>query len=365
MLTTAAIAPSAGEPFVFDEIELDAPRADELVVRIVATGLCHTDLSVRAGRTPLPLPGVLGHEGAGIVEEVGPEAGGFAPGDHVLLSYSSCGACRNCLRGDLSNCADWAQRNLLGGRRADGTSTIRWRGREISGSFFGQSAFSRHALVHVSCAVPVSPEAPLELLAPLGCGIQTGVGTVLNVLRPEPQDSIVVFGAGAVGLSAVMGAMVAGVKRIAVVDRVESRLRLAAELGAGEVFSDAGIDLAGAAGDGGFTHAIEATGRVDVLESALGSLAPGGVCAVVGAPPAGSRVSVDIKHLMRGRSLVGVTEGRSNPRSMIPWLVDRFLDGDLPVDRLVRTYEFSELETAVSDAISGAAVKPVVLMPRD
>jgi aryl-alcohol dehydrogenase len=232
----------------------------------------------------------------------------------------------------------------------------------LSGSFFGQSSFARHAVVEERSLIRVDQNVQLSALAPLGCAIQTGVGTVVNVLKPEPQDSLVVFGAGAVGLAAVMGAAILGVKKIVVIDKIKSRLDIAVKCGATHAV-EAGDTraLREAVGDTGFDFAIEATGNTKVLDQAIAGLASGGTCAVVGAPAAGSTISVDVKHLMRGRKIVGITEGDSNPYEFIPWLIGRHLEGKLPIELLVTEYKFEDIEQAALDALSGAVIKPVIV----
>ncbi|WP_246065223.1 zinc-binding dehydrogenase [Aeromicrobium piscarium] len=244
-----------------------------------------------------------------------------------------------------------------------------WREEQISGSFFGQSSFAREVIAQRRSVVVVDQEAPLPTLAPLGCAIQTGVGTVTNVLRPDQGDTLVVFGAGAVGLAAVMGAALSDLERIVVVDRVAERLRLAMDLGATDVIDASAEDpreaLFDLTGGRGSDHAIEATGNVGVLELAMSTLASAGSAAVVGAPPAGSVLPVDVKHLMRGRRLIGVTEGDSDPQAFIPKLIQMYRGGVLPVDRLITHYPFNEIERAVDDAVSGRAVKPVLLFDQN
>lgn len=230
--TRAAVVESGGAPFTLSDVTLDEPAPHEALVRMVATGLCHTDLGVASGGLPFPLPGVLGHEGAGVVEAVGSAVTGVAPGDHVVLSFTSCGDCRNCDGGHPAYCAGWLPLNLLGGRRADGTSTISRDGEPLGGHFFGQSSFAERALVDERSLVKVDQDVPLESIAPLGCGVQTGVGAVWNVLKPVTGSTIVVLGAGAVGLSAVMAAALTPATTIVAVDRFGERLTLARELGA-------------------------------------------------------------------------------------------------------------------------------------
>lgn len=361
----AAIATDPDGPFILDTIALESPRADEVLVRIVASGLCHTDLSSKSGKTPFPLPAVFGHESAGIVAEIGADVISVAPGDRVVVSFSSCGRCRMCRRGHPSNCIEWGARNLQSGTRPDGSATAHWQGKPVNANYFGQSSFAEFALARESNVVKVASDAPLSLLASLGCGIQTGVGTVLNVLDPEPDDSLIVFGAGAVGLAAVMGAAIAGVRTIVVVDRVAGRLDIARACGATDVVlagteDSEALDLSGGAG---FDHVVEATGHPLVLEAAIAVLATAGTCAIVGAPAVGTRIAVDVKFLMRGRRLVGVTQGDSDPKLMIPRLVEYHRRGLLPLEQITTFYPFAQINEAAADAVSGKTIKPVLVFP--
>lgn len=363
--TTAAVVHAIDEPFRLESVELTEPRDDELVVRMVAAGLCHTDLSVRAGLTPFPLPGVLGHEGAGVVEAVGSRVRQVRPGDHVLLSFSSCGDCPSCHRGHPATCDHWQDHNLLGGSRPDGTHTVHHDGASLHGHFFGQSSFAQHALVEERSVVKVDRELPLDLLAPLGCGIQTGVGTVLNVLRPERATALMIFGAGAVGLAALMAAVTLGVNTVIMVDRLPERLQLARELGATAVIDTGVADAVTAAheftGGRGVDATVEATGSPQVLDQAVRALASGGTCAIVGAPRMGTTLPVDIKFLMRGRRLIGVTQGDSDPQRFLPVVVDLVVRGRLPLEQIIRRYPFRDIEKAANDAASGETIKPVLL----
>ena len=356
----AALATDHDGPFVLETIVLEPPRADEVVVRLVACGLCHTDLSSKEGRTPFPLPAVFGHEGAGVVVEVGADVVSVRPGDRVLLSFASCGACRMCVNGHPSNCVEWGPRNLQRGTRPDRSTTAHWNGEPLNANYFGQSSFAEVALAHERSVVKVPDDLPLPVLASLGCGIQTGVGTVLNVLRPMPDQSLIVFGAGAVGLAAVMGAAIAGVENIVAVDRVASRLDVARQCGATKALLPDSPELADVADGPGYDFAVEATGSPAVLAQAFSLLAPGGACAVVGAPAAGSQFTFDIKFLMRGRKLVGVTQGDSDPRTTIPKLIEYYRAGALPLELITTFYPFAGINDAVEDALSGKSIKPVL-----
>ena len=232
----AAIANNPTEPFIFENLEIENPRADEVLVRIVATGICHTDIAVKEQSVKLPLPMVVGHEGAGVVEMVGDGVSNIAVGDHVVLSGDSCGNCHQCHHGLPSYCEEFIERNLTG-FRVDGTSPLSKGGELVRGRFVGQSSFATYCCVPSRGAIKVDKDYALELLGPLGCGLTTGVGTVMNALRPSAGSSIAIFGAGTVGLSAVMGAALSGCQQIIVIDPVESRRDMAKNLGASHVLS--------------------------------------------------------------------------------------------------------------------------------
>ncbi|WP_330262592.1 NAD(P)-dependent alcohol dehydrogenase [Streptomyces griseorubiginosus] len=362
--TRAAVVESGGAPFTLSDVTLDDPAPHEALVRLVATGLCHTDLGVASGGLPFPLPGVLGHEGAGVVEAVGSAVTGVAPGDHVVLSFTSCGDCRNCDGGHPAYCAGWLPLNLLGGRRADGSSTISRDGEPLGGHFFGQSSFAERALVDERSLVKVDQDVPLESIAPLGCGVQTGVGAVWNVLKPVTGSTIVVLGAGAVGLSAVMAAALTPATTVVAVDRVGERLELAKELGATHTVNaaeeDLGEALAGITGGQGADGIVETTGNVGVLRQGVDALAARGTVVVVGAPPFGTEVSLDVNGLLGGKRVVGLTLGDAETQSFIPALVRLVKEGRLPLHRLISTYPFADIDQAVRDMGAGKAIKPVL-----
>jgi aryl-alcohol dehydrogenase len=363
--TQAAVIWERGAAFSLEQVELDEPRPDEVLVRMVATGLCHTDLSVRSGVIPFPLPGVVGHEGAGVVEAVGSAVTSVVPGDHVLASFTSCGHCLHCEAGHPAYCYDFLPANLLGGTRMDGSFTVEQDGRSLHGHFFGQSSLARHALVDERSLVKVDKGLPLEILAPLGCGIQTGAGAVLNVLRPHPGSSIAVFGVGGVGLASVMGAALTGAGRIIALDVIPSRLELARDLGATDTIDASTTDsverIMEITAGRGVDFSVEATGVLNVIEQSIKVLGPLGTCALIGAPSMGSTTPVDVNFMLNGRRVVGITEGDSRPDEFIPALVRLYEMGRLPLDRLITHYPFEELERAAADAHAGATIKPVLL----
>ncbi|WP_329334617.1 NAD(P)-dependent alcohol dehydrogenase [Streptomyces sp. NBC_01352] len=362
--TRAAVVESGGAPFTLSDVQLDEPGPHEAVVRMVAAGLCHTDLGVASGGLPFPLPGVLGHEGAGVVEAVGSDVTGVAPGDHVVLSFTSCGDCRNCRDGHPAYCATWLPMNLIGGRRADGSSTISRAGEPLGGHFFGQSSFAERALVDERSLVKVDADVPLESIAPLGCGVQTGVGAVWNVLKPTLGSTVVVLGAGAVGLSAVMAAALTPAATIVAVDRVAERLSLAKELGATHTVNAGETDLAealaGITGGQGADGVVETTGNVGVLRQGVDALAARGTLVIVGAPPFGSEVALDVNGMLGGKHVVGLTLGDAETQTFIPALVKLVKEGRLPLHRLISTYPFADIDQAVRDMGAGKAIKPVL-----
>ncbi|MGN8027198.1 NAD(P)-dependent alcohol dehydrogenase [Microbacterium sp. 22242] len=365
--TRGAVVEEAGAPFTIENLQLEAPREGEVLVRMVATGLCHTDLNVAGGKVPFAFPAVLGHEGAGVVEQVGDRVRRVAPGDRVLLSFTSCGRCRQCRAGRIALCDFHLPWNLLSGRRPDGTTAITRDGQELSGHFFGQSSFAERAVVSERSLVRLPKgcsDADLATYAPLGCGFQTGAGAILNVLTPKPGESVVMAGAGAVGLAAVMAAALTPARQIIVLDRVASRLQLALELGATHVVDTTDRDASTAIREltrRGADVAVDSTGNIAVIESLLDALAIGGRCGLIGAPAAGSRASLDVNAFLPGRSVVGITEGASDPETFIPELIELHKAGRLPIDRLLRSFRFDEIDAAVRATVSGAVVKPVLL----
>lgn len=365
MQIRAAVARSDSPELAFEDLELDEPRPDEVLVRLVATGICQTDAHVWHGRIPAPRPIVLGHEGAGIVERVGTAVTSVRPGDRVVLSYQSCGTCRYCLTGHGAYC-DHAFELNFGGARLDGSrgihrpSSAEAADESVAGHFFGQSSFATYALTTERNTVRVDADIPLELLGPLGCGIQTGAGAVLNSLDVGPGSSLAVFGSGAVGLAAVMAAHAVGATTVVAVDVVPSRLTLATELGATATVDAREHDVAGEIRRiaGAVDHVLDTTGRPELLYAAVDSLAPLGQLGLVAG--AGPDHTIPVAPLAFGKSVRGIVQGDAVPHTFIPRLIDLHLAGRFPFDRLVTYFEFSEIDRAFAAAASGEAVKPVV-----
>jgi aryl-alcohol dehydrogenase len=357
------VVPSPGADFELVDVDLDGPRSGEVLVRIVATGLCHTDLSTRDTLPPAMFPRVLGHEGAGVVEEVGNEVDGISVGDLVVLSFSSCGSCASCSAGHVGYCDRSVALNHRG-ERSDGSTTYTIDGRPVFGSFFGQSSFARHAIATPDNVVVVDPALDVTRLGPYGCSFQTGAGTVLNVLQSGPTDRLVVLGVGAVGLAAVATACSLGVGTVVAVDRHPQRLAAAREYAATTVDATQHegtlVEEIRRLTDGGPTQAIDTTGVGSVIADAALALAPRGqlVLLALGQP----QVSLDVVDLLvHGKVVRGSVEGDSDPRSTIPDLLARAGAGRLPLDRLVTPYPFAEINRAATDVLAGSVVKPVLV----
>ncbi len=364
---TAAVAREHRAPLSLEQLELDEIRDNEVRVRMAATGVCHTDAVVRDGGAPTPLPAVLGHEGTGIVEEVGRSITTVSPGDHVVLAAAYCGTCRQCRAGLMAYCENLFAQDF-GGRRTDGTTALSTAdGTPISSHFFGQSSFSTYANVVETSIVRVDPSAPPEVLAPLGCGINTGAGSVLNELRPPAGSSFAVTGAGAVGLAAVMAARVAGCTTIVAIDLHDSRLELAREIGATHTINsrtaDMVDDLSAITGGEGINYVLDTTGVPAVVSGAAGALSIRGTLALVGAAAPGTKASldIDVPSLVKGWTFKTIVQGSSVPQVFIPIMVELWKQGRFPIDKLVKTYKLDDINTAFNDSESGATVKPVVV----
>jgi aryl-alcohol dehydrogenase len=365
MKIQAAVTRAPAAPMSLETLDLAEPRGDEILVKLVATGVCHTDMAMRDQAFPVPQPIVLGHEGAGVVVKVGRLVSEVAPGDHVVMSYNSCGHCASCRNDGASYCHDFFGLNFSG-FRADGTSPISKGAEVIHGNFFGQSSFANFALCHPRNVVKVSKNAPLELLGPLACGVQTGAGAVINALKVGAGDSLAVFGTGSVGLSAVMAAKVVGATTIIAVDLNPDRLALARELGATHAIDGADPELVARVVDltgGGAMFSFDTTGRPAVIRKAVDSLALRGECGVVGAAPLGTEVTLDLMGLMTaGRKIRGIVEGDATPQVFIPVLIELFMQGRFAFDKLVKFYPFEKINDAIHDSETGRVVKPILRM---
>ena len=362
MKIRAALAPSLDGDFEFAELEMDAPAADEILVEVEACGICHTDVSAR---TYMQLPAVLGHEGTGRVLARGADVHDIAVGDTVIMSYGWCGHCGNCRSGHAYTCERGVE-GSIGGRRFDGSNTLRRDGAPVSGAFFQQSAFASHALCPARDAVVVPPDLPPALRAALPCGVMTGAGSVLNVFAMSAGETLAVFGAGAVGLSAVMAARLAGAATIVAVDVHAGRLELARRLGATHTVDATQSDVAGRLREiapGGFNFSLETSSNQDAFAAAVGCLGMRGTCGLVTVPHGGQPFPFSPFDLMvKGARLQGIMLGAATPRRFIPELIEFHRQGRFPLDALISTYAFGDINRAFCDAKAGSALKPVLLM---
>ncbi|MFJ2192177.1 NAD(P)-dependent alcohol dehydrogenase [Kitasatospora sp. NPDC087861] len=361
MKFAAAVLRSYESRFAVEEVCLDAGPADgEVLVRIAGCGMCRTDLAVRRSAGRSPLPAVLGHEGAGVVVEAGGPDTGLSIGDHVVLSFDSCGRCRNCLGAAPAYCDSFAPLNLFGGREENAARFTDAAGGALAPRWFGQSSFAEYAVVAARNAVRVDPDLPVELLGPLGCGFLTGAGAVLNSFGVGPGDTVAVFGAGAVGLAAVLAATAAGAVTVAV-DRQPERLALAERFGA--------IPLHAASADlpsrirrptgGGAQYALDTTGSARLINDALRALRPTGHLGLVARLH--TALALEPGTLDRGRRISHICEGDAVPGLLIPRLTGLWRAGRFPFDQLIRTYPLADINEAERDCEAGRVVKPVLV----
>lgn len=367
MTTTARAAICRGnqEPFKIEDVELDALRPDELRIRIVACGVCHTDMAVRDEQLPVPLPVVLGHEGAGIVEEVGSAVTVAQPGDRVVMSFNSCGNCPSCAVEAPTYCYNFFPHNWSG-VRADGSPVMFKDGAPMNANFFGQSSFATHAIAHQLNTVKIPDSAshiPLERIAPIGCGLMTGAGAVLRSMQVRAGLPIAVFGAGTVGMAAIMAAKIAGANPIIAVDVNDERLALAKELGATHAFNardDAPARIREVVPQG-LGYALDTTGINKVIEGAWDLLAPKGICGIVGASdPADNLTFNEAAFMGGGRTVMGILGGDSDVGPFLTQLLDYHVKGQFPFEKLIGYFDFDQINEAIHASEKGEVVKPVL-----
>ena len=364
MKTAAAIAHTLRSPFVIEEVELPELQPTEVLVRIVGVGICHTDIASRDGQLPAPFPAIFGHEGSGVVEGVGALVGKVNSGDHVVLAPDSDGTCEQCASGEPTYCERFLELNFQAG--TNGRAAQLADGRRASIKYFGQSSFAYYAVVSERSVVKVRKELPLKLLGPLGCSVQTGAGTVMNGLRPQPGSSIAILGTGAVGLAALLGAVVSGCATIVAVDRIDSRLELARRLGATHTINTTHTPDLGKAirtvAPRGVDFLVDSAGVDALIQMALVGLATRGTLGLVAVPPSPERrLQLPWASLLiQGQAVRGFVEGNSIPEIFIPRMIDLYAQGRFPFDKFVRFYPFAEINRAVDDQRNGHAIKPIL-----
>ncbi len=360
----AAVLRQASGPFTIESLTLDQPRADEVLVKLVATGVCHTDMAVR-DRPDTPTPSILGHEGAGIVEKIGANVRKVVPGDHVVLTLMSCGRCKFCLRGEPCYCQRQYPLNFSC-RREDGSVSAHSHDGDVCNHFFGQSSFGTHTLANERNVVKVPKSVKLELLGPLGCGIQTGAGAVMNSLKVKGGDSFACFGTGSVGLAAIMAAHAIGATTIIAVDIVESRLRMAKRLGATHVINAKKVDpvteITKITGGQGLDYALDTSGAVPVFDQAVAALGVRGTYGFVTAGNTPARTFDARRFMGRGQRMMGILEGDAVPDLFIPYLIELYQQGRFPFDKLITFYSMRQINRAFDDSHHGKTIKPVIRM---
>jgi Zn-dependent alcohol dehydrogenase len=365
LVSRAALVRKVGGPFTLEDVDVAAPRQDEVRVKMVATGMCHTDLVARDG-FPVPLPIVLGHEGAGIVESVGPGVTHLKAGDHVVLSFDSCAACPSCGDDQPAYCFNFLAHNFSGVRPADGTTALSQKGQTVHGNFFGQSSFGTYAVAHARNTIKVDNSVELALLGPLGCGIQTGAGAVVNSLKLKKGQSLAIFGGGAVGLSALLGARAVDAGMVIVVEPNAARGKLALELGATHVINPKETEDVLAKikelGGGGVTHAVDTTGIPAVIGVAVETMLPNGMLGLIAVPPPDAMLPANMMSmLMRGVGVKYITEGDADPQTFIPQMISWFKAGKFPFDKLIKKFPFDQINEAAHASEDGSAIKPVLI----
>jgi len=363
-VTRAAVLDEIGQELVVQDLELASPGSGEVRVRIEASGVCHSDWNAVSGSSPTPLPAVLGHEGAGVVEEVGADVTAVSVGDHVVLSWlPTCGRCRRCQEGRLSLC-EVATRDMGIGALPGGGIRLSRDGQPIH-HYSYLSTFARDAVVSAASCIVLAAGADLEVAALVGCAVMTGIGAVINRAKVTPGSSVAVFGAGGVGLSAVMGARLAGAETIIAVEPVASKRELALDLGATVAIDGSDPDLLEALlehSGGGLDYAFEAAGLTKLTELAFAATRPGGMIVAVGVPPLDAKVELPGPQLVRSEKVVtGTFYGSSRPGLDIPMIMRLYAEGRLPLDRLVtRRYPLKDVNKAFSDMNSGKVARGVL-----
>lgn len=363
MKMKAAITEGVGEKFIIRDVEIDDPADDEVLVKVVASGLCHTDLSVRDGYMPFPFPAILGHEGAGIVERVGRGVKKVVPGDHVIMTFPHCGICHNCQSARPTYCPE-TQKWIFSGTGKRPAPYLKMDDSPLSGSFLGQSSFAEYALMTEEGLVKVTEDAPLEILGPLGCSFQTGAGAVLRSLDVPFGSTLAIFGSGNVGCAAAMAAAAKGVSKIIAVDINDQRLEFIRTLGATHTINStktAPVEEIRSITNGvGADYALWAVGVSEAINPAFDCLSQTGVLGLLGVAPIGEKVTLDIYDLFRGKTVRGILAGDSVPDILIPQLIDLFQQGRFPLDSMTKEYDLDDINQAAEDLEAARTLKPIL-----
>ena len=367
MLIKAAVCRAPHARMAVETVELEDPRDNEIMVKITSCGICHTDRAMRDQLFPVPQPVVLGHEGAGIVEKVGKNVEDLTPGDPVIVTYSACGRCPACYAGEPGLCHNIYQYNFTG-TRTDGSTALKKGEETIHSHFFGQSSFATHIITRPGNVLKLDSTKGMDFFGPLGCGIQTGAGAVINVCRPRPGDSLAAFGIGAVALSAIMAAHVCGLTTIIAVGRNEKKLELAREMGATHTVNSTKVDnviqtIRDITGGAGVNFSIETSGIQELIAQSIESLSIRGKAVVLGSSPTGVNIQTSATDFLNsGKSVVGAVEGNCVPQEFLPRLIALYHQGRFPLDKMITFYPFEDINEAMEDGEKGRVIKAILKM---
>ncbi len=367
MKMRAAILEQWNTPLVVEEVELDDPKDKEVLVKLVATAVCHSDLHCIKGDLATQPPVVLGHEGAGIVEKVGKNVTDVQPGDRVVVTVAPyCGKCPACMMGVPTSCETDPHTAALMGTMADGTKRLKRKNGDELSHFMAQASFAEYAVVEESATVKVRNDAPLDVVCLLGCGASTGIGAVINKARVKAGSSVAVFGCGGVGLTIIMAAKLVGAHPIVAVDLLDSKLEMARQFGATTLVNasneDPVVRIAAECG-GGVDYSFEAIGKPEVMTQAFHSVyaRPGGMAVVLGLAPIGTTFSIEAWRFMKEVTITGCVMGSVRPKIDIPRYIDLFMAGKLPLDKLVSArYSLDQINDAIKDTLEGKIIRGVI-----
>ena len=363
----AAVVEEHGSKYKIENVKLNKPKGNDVLVKIVASGICGSDFAVRSSET-VSAPKILGHEGSGIVEEVGEFVTSVKVGDHVVLSYSYCEECEACETGHPASCEKMKAMNY-GGKNTRGETVVHKEDNSGVSNFFNQSSFATYSLVDETNIIKVSKDVDLRMMGPLTCGLATGSGAIFNVLKPDAGSTIAVFGAGTVGYAAIMGAKIAGCSKIIAIDIHDSRLEMAKELGATHTINSKKVeDVLGTISEmtdnKNVDYTIDTTGVVPVIKQAITALKLGGTLVPLAITTKPIELNTFRELSNNNKKIVGVLMGDTIPKYHIPKLIDFYQNGQFPFDKLIKFYDFDDINEAETDAMTGKVYKSVLVMDK-
>ncbi len=364
----AAVVNKVNTDYEIETVYLDEPRANEVMVRLVASGICHSDEAFRLDEAAYELPAIFGHEGSGIVEKVGEAVQTVKVGDHVIMSYAYCGHCPRCRKGKPATCDEWAARNVTG-RRVDGDAIFYKEDKKTAiSNLLGQSSFATYTVVDENNVTKIDKDVDLTIVGPLGCGFLTGSGTVLNGFKPEVNSTITVFGTGTVGLAGIMAAKIAGCSTIISIDIHDHRLETAKKLGATHIINskkeDALEEIRKITAGRGTDYVMDTTGIASVMKTAFDATAQGGVYAPVAVSNAELSFIGFGELVVPTKTVKGVLMGDAVPQVSIPQLIEFYKQGRFAFDTIIKKYDFEEINEAANASNSGEVIKPIIIIDK-